>query len=182
MSSLQRSFKMASGVADVGALAFCVTGIATIITGALADRAIAAGATPTKVRKTCVIMGLSLATSVVAVVVVQGSVASMACLMFACIAYGVFASSHWAIAQTIAGPVAAGKWTGLQNCLANFAGVAAPAITGFAVERTGHFFWGFAVCSAVVLAGASIYAFLLGPVKPLEWPSKKEPSQSACSG
>jgi ACS family glucarate transporter-like MFS transporter len=57
----------------------------------------------------------------------------------------------------------------LQNCVANLAGVAAPAITGFAVERTGRFFWAFAICSAVVLAGAAGYAFLLGPVEPLEW-------------
>ena len=164
----ERGFSM-STMAYVGALAFCVTGITTIITGVLADRAIAAGATPTRVRKTCVIAGLGLATSVVTVAVVHGTMASMACLMFACIAYGVFASSHWAIPQTIAGPVAAGKWTGLQNCLANLAGVAAPAITGFAVERTGHFLWAFAICSVVVLAGAAAYAFLLGPVEPLEW-------------
>jgi MFS family permease len=163
-----RGFSM-SLMAYVGSLAFCVTGIATIITGALADQAIAAGATPTRVRKTCVIAGLGLATSVVSVAVVRGSVASMACLMFACVAYGVFASSHWAIPQTIAGPVAAGKWTGLQNCLANFAGVAAPAITGFAVERTGHFFWAFAICSVVVLGGAAAYAFLLGSVEPVSW-------------
>jgi MFS family permease len=125
------------------------------------------------VRKTCVIAGLGLATSVVAVAVAPGWAASMACLMFACVAYGVFASSHWAIPQTIAGPVAAGKWTGMQNCLANLAGVAAPAITGFAVEKTGRFFWAFAICSAVVLAGAAAYAFLLGPVEPLDWDSQE---------
>lgn len=168
----ERGFSM-STMAYVGALAFCVTGITTIITGAVADRAIAAGGTPTRVRKTCVIMGLGLATSVVAVVVVHGPVASMACLMFACMAYGIFASSHWAIPQTIAGTLAAGKWTGLQNCLANVAGVAAPAITGFAVEKTGHFFWAFAVCSAVVLVGAASYAFLLGRVEPVQWASQE---------
>jgi MFS transporter, ACS family, D-galactonate transporter len=168
----ERGFSM-SEMAYIGALAFCVTGITTIITGALADRAIAAGATATKVRKTCVILGLGLATSMVTVTMVHGSVASIACLLFACTAYGIFASSHWAIPQTIAGPVAAGKWTGLQNCLANTAGVVAPAVTGFVVERTGHFFWAFAVCSAVVLVGAASYAFLLGRVEPVEWVSQK---------
>ena len=164
----ERGFSM-STMAVAGSIAFCVTGTATIITGALADRIIAAGATPTKVRKTCVIAGLGLATSVVAVSVAHGWAASMAWLMFACVAYGVFASSHWAIPQTIAGPVAAGKWTGMQNCLANFSGVAAPAVTGFAVQKTGSFVWAFGICSAVVLAGAAAYAFLLGPVEPLDW-------------
>lgn len=167
----ERGFSM-SQMAYVGALAFGVTGVTTIITGAVADRAIARGATPTRVRKTCVILGLGLSTSMITVVVVDGRLASMACLMFACIAYGVFASSHWAIPQTIAGPLAAGKWTGLQNCLANLAGVIAPAVTGFAVERTGHFFWAFAVCSAVVLSGAAAYAFLLGRVEPVKWDAR----------
>ena len=166
----ERGFTM-SEMAYIGAIAFCVTGVSTIITGTIADRAIAAGASPTRVRKTCVIAGLSLATSVVTVTVVRGAWASMACLMFACIAYGVFASSHWAIPQTIAGPLAAGKWTGLQNCLANMAGIAAPAITGFVVQKTGQFFWAFAVCSVVVLIGAAAYAFLVGPVEQLQWPA-----------
>ncbi len=168
----ERGFSM-SRMAYVGALAFCVTGVTTIITGAVADRFIARGATPTRVRKLCAIGGLGLATSVVMVVVVRGPVASIGCLLFACIAYGVFASSHWAIAQTIAGPLAAGKWTGLQNCLANLAGVAAPAITGFAVEKTGHFFWPFVICAVVVLIGAASYACLLGRVEPVKWAEER---------
>jgi MFS family permease len=167
----ERGFTM-DKMANVGALAFFVTGISTIITGTVADRAIAAGASPTRVRKTCVIAGLTLATSVVTVAIVRDATVAMACLMFACIAYGIFASSHWAIPQTIAGPIAAGKWTGLQNALANTAGIAAPAVTGFVVQETGQFFWAFAACSVVVLLGASAYAFFVGPVEQLRWPEK----------
>ena len=172
----ERGFTM-SEMAWIGAIAFCVTGVATIITGAFADHAIAAGASPTKVRKTYAITGLSLATTVVMVTVVHGAWASMACLMFACIAYGVFASCHWAIPQTLAGPLAAGKWAGLQNSFANIAGVAAPAITGIVVAKTGQFFWAFAVCSVVVFLGAAAYAFLVGPVEPIQWPEKVRPDE-----
>lgn len=49
------------------------------------------------------------------------------------------------------------------------AGVVAPAVTGYAVEQNGHFFWAFALCSAVVLARAAAYAFLLGRVEPVNW-------------
>ncbi|MFZ4763543.1 MAG: hypothetical protein ACOYMN_01215 [Roseimicrobium sp.] len=41
------------------------------------------------------------------------------------------------------------------------------------MEKTGSFFWVFAACPAVVLMGATAYAFLLGPVAPLDW-SKKQ--------
>jgi len=168
----ERGFSMEK-MAVVGAIAYCVTATSTIITGWLADRAIAAGSTPTRVRKICVVTGLTFSTIVVMVVVVNGAVASMAFLMFACLAYGVFASSHWSISQTISGPAAAGKWTGLQNFISNMAGVAAPAITGLVVDITGHFFWAFVVSAVVVLVGASIYAFLLGQVEILDWSDKK---------
>ena len=159
-------------MAIVGSLAYCVTAISTTITGWLADRAIAAGQTPTRIRKRCTVTGLTLASVVMAVVIIPGSAASMAILMFACLSYGIFTSSHWAITQTIAGPSAAGKWSGLQNSFANMAGVAAPAITGFVVDKTGQFFWAFAVSAVVVLIGASTYAFFLGPVEPIKWKRK----------
>jgi hypothetical protein len=37
------------------------------------------------------------------------------------------------------------------------------------VEKTGHFLWAFAVSAGVVLTGASVYAFMLGPVEPVAW-------------
>ncbi len=164
----ERGFTM-ENMAYIGALAYGLTAISTVVTGWLADRAIAAGSTPTRVRKTCTTAGLTVASVIVAVVIIPGSAASMLVLMVACISQGVFASSHWAITQTIAGPAAAGKWSGLQNCLANMAGVIAPAITGFVVDRSGQFYWAFVVTACVVLIGAANYLFLLGPVKPLEW-------------
>lgn len=166
----ERGFSM-DNMSKLSAVAFCVTAVATTVTGGLADRAIAAGATPTRVRKACAVSGLAFATIVVGVVFVRSSAAAMTLLMLACLGYGVFASSHWAIPQTIAGPSATGKWSGLQNGIANMAGVVAPAVTGMVVEKTGHFFWAFVVAAAVVLTGAAMYAFLLGPVEPIVWPA-----------
>jgi sugar phosphate permease len=176
----ERNFSM-DQMAKLSAVAFCVTGVATTVTGWLADRAIADGATPTRVRKTCAASGLAFATVVVGVGFVHNSTAAMAFLMLSCLGYGVFASSHWAIPQTIAGPAAVGKWSGLQNCLANMAGVAAPAITGMVVQKTGHFFWAFALAAAVVLMGAATYAFLLGPVEPIVWQARKRRYSKTCA-
>jgi len=52
---------------------------------------------------------------------------------------GIGISNGWAIAQTLAGPLAAGRWTGVQNSIGNLAGWVAPALTGFLVDRTGRF-------------------------------------------
>jgi MFS family permease len=164
----ERHFSM-NRMATVGSLAYLVTASATTIAGWLSDRFIAAGATPTRVRKACTGAGLGGATIIVAVAWVSSPVASMVFLMLGCMSYGVFASSHWAITQTIAGPRAAGRWSGLQNFVGNLAGVTAPAITGFVVDKTGVFFWAFAVAAGVALAGSMVYLFLLGPVEPMAW-------------
>jgi ACS family D-galactonate transporter-like MFS transporter len=169
----ERGFSM-NKMSGVSAVTYCATGLATIAAGRLADRAIAAGATPTRVRKTCATLGLAFATVVVAVAFVPNSAGAMAILIVSCMSYGVFASSHFAISQTIAGPATAGKWTGMQNCIANMAGIAAPAITGVVVAKTGRFAWAFVVSAAVVLTGAAAYAFLLGPVEPLVWRSREQ--------
>lgn len=154
---------------NVTALAYCATGISTAITGYFADRAIAAGATPTLVRKTCVSVGLTVSSSVVGVAFIHETTAAIALLLFACMAYGVFASSHWAVGQTMAGPAAVGKWSGLQNCVGNMAGVVAPTVTGYVVVHTGQYFWAFAASAAVVLSGAAIYLFGLGRVEQVAW-------------
>ena len=169
----ERGFSM-DRMSLISAIAFCVTGAATTITGGLADRAIARGFAPTRVRKMCAACGLASATVVVGVVFVRSPVGAMTFLILACVGYGVFASSHWAIPQTIAGPTATGKWSGLQNCVANMAGVVAPALTGIVVKKTGQFFWAFAAAAIVVLIGAATYAFLLGPVEPIVWPSRRQ--------
>ena len=164
----ERGFSMDT-MAIISAAAYGVTALATTITGWLADRFIANGNSPTRVRRACTSIGLGLATVVVGVGFVRNPSWGVILLIGSCFFYGIFASSHWAITQTIAGPATAGKWSGLQNCLANMAGVAAPAITGWVVQNTGHFFWAFAVAAAVVLTGAVIYAFVLGSVEPVNW-------------
>jgi MFS family permease len=164
----ERGFSM-DKMAILSAAAYCVTALATTMTGWIGDSLIGLGKSASRVRKTCATCGLAFATIVVGVVFIPSSVGAMVILMFSCLSYGVFASSHWAITQTMAGPSAVGKWSGLQNCLANTAGVAAPAITGLVVQHTGQFFWAFAVSAGVVLSGAATYAFVLGPVQPVIW-------------
>jgi ACS family D-galactonate transporter-like MFS transporter len=156
-------------MAVMGALPFICCASATALAGWLSYRALAAGATPTRVRKTCTVAGLGLSSMIVAVPLVSDSRSAMALLMLACASYGIFSSSPWAISQTIAGPEASGRWAGLQNFIGNLAGVVAPAVTGFVVERTGGFRWAFGLTAGVAMAGALVYLFVLGRVEPARW-------------
>jgi len=164
----ERHFSM-EHMAVMGALPFVGSAAATTAAAWLSYRAIAAGVPPTRVRKACTVAGLGFAASIVAVPVIADTRGAMVVLALASVSYGVYTSSPWAITQTIAGPLAAGRWAGLQNFFGNLSGVAAPALTGLVVERTGHFFWAFALAAGVVLAGSMVYLFGIGRVEPAKW-------------
>jgi cyanate permease len=93
----------------------------------------------------------------------------MGILMFTCLCYGMFSANLFAITQTLAGPRAAGKWTGLQNGFGNLAGVAAPVLTGWIVQQTGQFYWAFVVAAVIVLAGAFFFVIGIGPIRQVEF-------------
>jgi MFS transporter, ACS family, D-galactonate transporter len=168
----ERHFSL-SKMATIGAFAYLATGAVTTLTGFISDRLIAAGSTATRVRKTCMGAGMGFAPIIVAVAIVPNRTAAMVFLLLACMSYGVYSSSHWATTQTIAGPRAAGKWSGLQNCVANLAGVVAPLITGIVVDRTGQFFWAFVIAASVALLGAVVYVLVLGKIEPVDWCSER---------
>ncbi len=164
----ERHFSMET-MAVVGAVPFLCSAAATAVAGWLSYRALAAGATPTRVRKTCTTVGLGLASLIVLVPWVDDPRGAMVVLMLACASYGIYSTSPWAIAQTISGPIAAGRWAGFQNFIANLSGVVAPALTGLVVERTGNFQWAFGLTACFALAGAVVYLFVLGKVEPARW-------------
>jgi len=153
----------------VGGAAFFVLAVSAMTSGWLADRWIASGVSPTRVLKTFTGVGSALASCFVLVFVIADPKIAVAILLFCCLSLGMGASNLWTMTQTLAGPHTAGKWTGLQNFCGNLAGIAAPAVAGFILQRTGQFFWTFALTGAVTLLGAVSYIFLVGPVKPVSW-------------
>lgn len=164
----ERKFPMAQMV-RVSSIAYFAIAGATMCAGWISDRWIASGGTPTRVRKTVVVCGLTGSTIILPVAVVTGSTASIALLLLACMAFGCYTSNHWAITQTLAGPLAAGRWTSLQNGIGNLSGIVAAWLTGVVVEQTKSFVLPFAIAAAVALAGALLWGIVVEEVKPVEW-------------
>ena len=103
---------------------------------------------------------------------------SLAILGVASIGYGAFASSHWAIAQTLAGPEFAGRWSSLQNGVANLSGIIAPWSAGIIVQLNGSSRLAFGITGAVALAGALAWALLVRGVEPVHWDKSRCPKAS----
>jgi MFS family permease len=158
-----------SRMVNVTTLAYLAMAASTLCAGWISDRWIASGATATHVRKTVVCCGLGCSVMILPVAVVRDGTAALALLVLACMSFGAYTSNHWAITQTLAGPLAAGRWTSLQNGVGNLSGIVAAWLTGIVVEQTHSFVLPFAIASAIAVAGALLWGVVVEDVRPVEW-------------
>ena len=156
-------------MAVLGSIPFLMIGIAAVLAGWWSDRLIRQGGSPTKVRKTFIAGGLLLNTLMLPASMAESDTLSLGLFFAACFALGLTTANHWAVTQTMAGPMAAGKWTGMQNAFGNLAGVIAPWATGVIVERTGSFYLAFVTVAIVVVLGAASFVFVIEDIKPVNW-------------
>jgi MFS transporter, ACS family, D-galactonate transporter len=153
----------------VSSIVYFAIAASTLCAGWISDRWIAAGGSPTRVRKTVVCCGLGFSTVILPVAVVQDSTAAVVLLFVACMSFGAYTSNHWAITQTLAGPLAAGRWTSLQNGIGNLSGIVAAWLTGVVVDRTHSFALPFAIAAAIAVTGALLWGIVVQEVKPVQW-------------
>jgi cyanate permease len=100
---------------------------------------------------------------------IQDDTWSIALFTLACFTFGMTTSNHWGVTQTLAGPAAAGKWTGMQNFVGNLAGITMGWVTGKIVEQTHSFYLAFVLVAVMVVIGAASYAFIVGRVETIRW-------------
>jgi MFS family permease len=168
----QRGFSTEK-MAILGSLPFAMIAVSATVGGWLSDKLISQGKSTTVVRKSFVISGLLSATTLYPAGIAPNDAVSMGLFLAACFAFGFASSNHWAVTQSMAGPNAASKWTGFQNCFGNFAGVAAGWVTGVMVEKTGNFDLAFLAVAAMAVMGALSYAFIIPELRIIDWDNNK---------
>jgi MFS family permease len=155
----ERNLSMAAMSVAAGAL-WVVDSLSSVATGTITDMCIRRGASPTTARKWAMALGFTLAAVSLVGCAFAGEYTYLAWLIACAVGSGTANAGTFAFAQTLAGPHAAGKWVGLQNGIANMAGVTGPALSGFLVDWTGHFATAFVVAAVITLGGA--FAWCLG--------------------
>lgn len=163
-------------MAFVGSLYYLAFALMAPIGGAVADALIRAGRDVSLVRKTSMVVGHSFL--VVGILAASSADPHLlrAGLIVMGMGSGMVGPNIYVLAQTFAGSAVAGKWTGLQNSLSNLAGVVVGPLTGWIVDRTGHFSAGFAICAGVAAFGGFSWVVLVGRVQPIAW--RKEPEMA----
>jgi MFS family permease len=150
-------------LAVMGSLPFWAVAFASMCCGFLADWLIHRGFEPGRVRQYFVCGGLAgCCILMFSSVLVHDAWQSNILLILALVSLGAWSSNHWAFSQFLAGPETAGKWTALQNCIGNFAGVLGPMVSGFALKATHSFFSAFAIASAFQMLAVLGYWFIVG--------------------
>jgi MFS family permease len=156
-------------MARIGGLVYLLFAGACAGFGKLSDIWVNAGDSPTIVRKTLAIAGYAGMGLFLAITAVMPSPGFRWTLALTGIFLGMGTCNIWAMTQTMAGPRMVGRWTGIQNFMGNFAGAVAPWLTGFLLDRTGHFSWAFFITSAIAWVGALSWIFIVGPIEPVQW-------------
>jgi MFS family permease len=168
----ERHLSMQS-MAKVASAYYLIDSLSATTTGWLSDFLIRRGHTPTLVRKSAMGIGHTIAAIALAGCAVANSQWFLVWLVAIGVGEGAAGSGPFAFSQTLAGPDATGKWTGLQNGFANLSGVVAPALTGFLVDRTGNFLAPLAVTAVVLAVGGLSWVFGVGRVEQVSWESEQ---------
>jgi MFS transporter, ACS family, D-galactonate transporter len=168
----QRHISLAN-MGFVGALPFWGAAICAIIAGHVADSLISKGGSATKIRKSFVATGFLLSVAAYPSAFVEDLTVSLVLLNIAYAGLGIVVSNHWAITQTLAGQVAAGRWSGVQNCIGAIMGIIAPITSGYIVQLTGSYTLAFLIMAILAIVGAAAYVFMVGEVAPINWDAQR---------
>ena len=161
-------------MAATGTLAYVITATCAVLMGTLADRWVKAGRSRDVIYKG--VMALNHVTSIgcmlgMALLPANGLVV---CLFVFSAVTGLSSPGYYAIPQTMAGPLASGRWVGVQNTCGNISGIIAPAMTGILVGLSGGSFESaFALAAAMNVLGIIGWVFILPKIAPVDW--KRQP-------
>ncbi len=157
----------------IAGAAFFLSGTSMIACGFVSDRLIRNGASPTLVRKAAfAIGGFGAAVGMLGCGYSHEANASAAWLMFAGLFGGLLAVNTFVVGQTKAGSAATGRWVGIQNMIANGAGLIAPSLTGVLVDATGNFTLPFTLAAIAALSSGAAWALLTGKIEPIDWKAR----------
>lgn len=162
-------------MAWIGMAIYAAQALAALASGALSDRLIHAGRSPTWVRKGCLLTGLAGAGLAMLLASYTSGGTALACLCACAMFTGISCPMVFAIAQTLSGPNAGGRWMGIQNMVGNLSGIAAPTIAGLTMAATGSLAEVFRLSAVLAVLGMVCWGLVIGRIAPTAWREAAQP-------
>jgi MFS family permease len=160
-----------SSMAKLGGLIYGLSAVFSLSAGFLADQWMARGASSNLTRKSFMAAACTISAVCMLMCALGGPKLAIAGLLLSSLGHGFGAFNLYAIAQTLAGPAAAGKWVGVQNCIGNISGIVAPVVTGAVIDLTGHFTWVFGIAAITAAIGLFCWTIGIRRIEPIDWRS-----------
>jgi len=135
--------------------------IVATLSGWTADRLIGRGHNAVTVRKWFTIAGFSIACTEL---IGARATSLETALVFAVVSLsglGLATANYWALTQTLIPGAAIGRISGIQNCACSVAGIVAPILTGWLLQKTGNYEAPMMAVLVALLAGVLSYLFLI---------------------
>jgi MFS family permease len=153
----------------IGAAIFGVQAVGAVASGWLSDQAIRRGVPTPLARKLAILAGVAGVMVSTGMIGVLPHTMALPWLFAAGFFNGASSTMVFTIGQTLGGPTAGARWVGVQNMFGQFAGIGAPIVTGFLLERTGSFSITFLTASGLSAAGFLLWTFLVPRIEPVAW-------------
>lgn len=143
-------------------MTFLAQGIAAVLAGLASDRWTRSGRSEGMLRRMmCVGGSLVIVGGIIGIATTDNVTMLALWLAVTGAAAGTVSTNIFSLAQIFAGPALVGRWVGVQNFFANFAGILAPMVTGLMIARTGNYQAAFYLAAAVALVGAVAWAWFM---------------------
>jgi ACS family D-galactonate transporter-like MFS transporter len=163
----ERHYSMVA-MARIGGAIYAAQALCSLLAARYTDRRASASGCG-NVHRTFMVVGTSVGGTMLFLSTLLPTPLNVCALLVVGACLGLCMANTWSIAQILAGPQAAGRWTGLVNTISTAAGALVSAVTGYLLDRTGRFFWPFALTAAIGWTGALCWRFAVGRVQPVAW-------------
>lgn len=141
-----------------------------LIGGFWSDRILARTGSLDRARKTPLVVGMVLATSILACVWIESEAMIIAAMSMAFFGKGI-ASLGWAVMADVAPRRLAGLSGGVFNMFGNIAGIVTPIVVGYIVAATGSFDLALAFVAVHCVVTILAYTMIVGPLRRVELPA-----------
>jgi MFS family permease len=164
----ERGFSMHE-MEHLGTLGYIVNGLSALATGWAIDRYIRRGGSANFAYKLVMVVAHAGAVPCMLGMALGSQNIAVASMFGFQVLMGASSPGCYAMSQILAGPRASGRWVGIQNSVGNVSGIISPWLTGFIVDRTGHFTLAFIACAIVSLAGIIGWIGMIPNLAPIRW-------------
>lgn len=169
------------GMAGIASTTYVAQAAAALLAGMLLDRLRQHQDSSGQHKRLLIAGFVVLAGGVIAAAAARTPALITACVIVSGAGLGVLHVANNCAGQRFAGPLATGRWCGIQNCVGNFVGIVVPLAVGGLVDMTGSYIAAFVLTAALQVFGIIAVVFILPRIEAIDWSRAEAPRMDSAA-